>query len=71
MKPEKKEIPMTDEEKVIFNILKANSPMDLHELKTQSELSNKKWDKAIKGLTKNNLAKVNKTDVGLFVEVIE
>jgi len=28
-------------------------------------------DRAIKGLTKNNLAKVNKTDAGLFVEVVE
>jgi hypothetical protein len=42
----------------------------LDDLKTQSGLSNKKWDKAIKGLTKNNLAKVNKTDEGLFVELI-
>ncbi len=33
--------------------------------------SNKKWDKTIKGLTKNNLAKVNKTDDGLFVELVE
>ena len=42
MRPEKKEIPMTDEEKIIFNILKTNSPMGLNELKTQSELSTKK-----------------------------
>ncbi|MDX5586674.1 MAG: lysine--tRNA ligase [Aureibaculum sp.] len=69
MRPEKKEIPITDEEKIIFNILKTNSPIGLNELKIQSELSNKKWDKAIKGLTKNNLAKVNKTDEGLFVEI--
>ena len=54
-----------------FNILKSNSPICLNGLKTQSGLSNKKWDKTIKGLTKNNLAKVNKTDEGLFVEVVE
>ena len=71
MKPEKKQVAMTDEEKAVFNILKDNSPIDLGELKTQSGLSNKKWDKTIKGLTKNNLAKVNKTEEGLFVEVVD
>ena len=40
------------------------------ELKTKSGLSNKKWDKTIKGLTKNNLAAVNKTEEGLFVELV-
>ncbi|MEM7085521.1 MAG: lysine--tRNA ligase [Bacteroidota bacterium] len=70
MKPEQKQIAMTDEEKAVFAILKDNSPIDLNELKSQSGLSNKKWDKTIKGLTKNKLAKVNKTEDGLFVEVI-
>ncbi len=70
MKPEKKAIAMTDEEKVVFNILKSNSPIDLNQLKIQSGLSNKKWDKTIKGLTKNSLAKVIKTDDGLFVELL-
>ena len=32
--------------------------------------TNKKWDKTIKGLTKKEVAKVSKTDEGLFVEVI-
>jgi lysyl-tRNA synthetase class 2 len=71
MKPEKKAIAMSEEEKGVFAILKSNSPIPLNDLKTQSGLSNKKWDKTIKGLTKNNLAKVNKTDEGLFVEVVE
>jgi lysyl-tRNA synthetase class 2 len=70
MKPEKKAVAMSDDEKAVFAILKSNSPIDLNKLKTESGLSNKKWDKTIKGLTKNNLAKVNKTDVGLFVEVV-
>jgi lysyl-tRNA synthetase class 2 len=70
MKPEKKAVEMTDDEKVVFNLLKVKSPIDLNELKTQTGLSNKKWDKAIKGLTKNKVAKVEKTDDGLFVEVI-
>jgi len=70
MKPEVKQVAMSDDEKVVFNILKANSPIDLNELKSQSGLSNKKWDKTIKGLTKHGLAKVNKTNDGLFVEVV-
>ncbi|MBT8255387.1 MAG: lysine--tRNA ligase, partial [Bacteroidia bacterium] len=70
MKPEQKKVAMTEEEKAVFAILKENSPMDLNYLKEQSGLSNKKWDKTIKGLTKNKLASVHKTDEGLFVEVV-
>ncbi|MEN8188080.1 MAG: lysine--tRNA ligase [Bacteroidota bacterium] len=71
MKPEKKAVVMTDEEKIVFNLLKSNSPVDLNELKTQSGLSNKKWDKTIKGLSKNSLAKVSKTESGLIVEIVD
>ncbi|WP_411767391.1 lysine--tRNA ligase [Winogradskyella sp. A3E31] len=70
MRPERKKVEMTEEEKAVFSILKSNSPIDLTELKNQSGLSNKKWDKAIKGLTKNGVAKVNKTEEGLFVEIV-
>ncbi|MCF1190612.1 lysine--tRNA ligase [Mangrovimonas sp. AS39] len=69
MKPEKKAPEMTEDEKGVYHILKGQSPIDLNQLKTQSGLSNKKWDKTIKGLTKNGIAKVNKTDEGLFVEM--
>ncbi|WP_167614462.1 lysine--tRNA ligase [Maribellus sediminis] len=67
MKPEKKAVELTDDEKVVFELLKTESPVDLNVLKTKSELSNKKWDKAIKGLTKKNVAKVDNTDAGLTV----
>lgn len=67
MKPEKKQVELNDDEKVIFELLKKQSPIELNELKTLSEFSNKKWDKAIKGLTSKNVAKVEKTDDGLFV----
>ena len=70
MKPEVKQVAMSDDEKVVFNMLKANSPFELNKLKIQSGLSNKKWDKTIKGLTKSGIAKVNKTEEGLFVEVV-
>ena len=61
---------MNDDEKAVFAILKSNSPIGSNELKAQSGLSNKKWDKTIKGLTKHGVAKVNKTEDGLFVEVV-
>jgi len=70
MKPEKKALELSDDEKLLMSILKNNSPIDLNELKGQTGLSNKKWDKAIKGLTKNKLAKVEKTDEGLLVSVV-
>jgi len=70
MKPEAKAKELTEDEKLVLNLLKANSPMDLNALKDQTGLSNKKWDKAIKGLTKNKLAKVEKTDAGLLVSLI-
>lgn len=70
MKPEKKQVALNDEEKHILELLRAKSPVFLVELKAESGLSNKKWDKSIKHLTKNNLAKVEKTDDGLFVHAV-
>jgi len=70
MRPEKKAIEMTEDEKTVFKLLKTTSPIDLNTLKAQSGLSNKKWDKTIKGLTKNKLAKVEKNEDGLFVELV-
>ena len=57
MKPEVKQVALTDEEKIVLGILKNQSPIDLIELKIQSGLSNKKWDKTIKGLTKKSIAR--------------
>ena len=70
MRPEKKKIEMTEEEKTVYTVLKANSPIALEILKTQSGLSNKKWDKAIKGLTASKVAKVEKTEDTLMVFTI-
>ncbi len=70
MKPEKKAIALTDEEKIVLNLLKENNPVLLPELKEKAGLSNKKWDKSIKGLTKKKLAKVSNTDSGLFVDLL-
>jgi lysyl-tRNA synthetase class 2 len=61
MRPEKKQVQLelSDEEKAIVALLKASeSAIDLGELKIKAALSGKKWDAAMKGLTKHGLVKV-------------
>ncbi len=72
MRPEKKapSIELNDEEKAVLNLVEKAGKIDLNDLKMQSGLSNKKWDKTIKGLTKKEVAKVSKTDEGLFVALV-
>jgi lysyl-tRNA synthetase class 2 len=72
MRPEQKapSIELNEEEKAVLAIISKTEKIDLIALKTQSGLSNKKWDKTIKGLTKKEVAKVTKTEDGLFVEVV-
>ena len=70
MKPEKNAVDLSDNEKAIFEVLKSNSGIQLAALKTQSGLSNKGWDKGIKGLTSKELAKVYKTDDVLVVDFL-
>ena len=60
MKPEKKPIELAEEEETVFELLQKAEKILLEELKDKTELSNKKWDKAIKGLTSKKLAKVEK-----------
>ena len=74
MKPEvfggKKGPELSDNEKVIFDILTKEQSMDLNALKEVSGLSNKQWDKGIKGLSKHGLTKVTKTDDALIVDLV-
>ena len=69
MRPEVQGLTLTDEEEVVLNLLKKNHPVLLSELKENAGLSNKKWDKAIKGLSAHKLAKVTKSKGGLFVHL--
>ncbi|ANH60060.1 lysine--tRNA ligase [Dokdonia donghaensis] len=71
MKPEKKALDLNENEKAIYELLKKESPQELSALKTAAGLSNKAWDKGIKGLTKMGAAKVSKTDDGLFVTIAD
>ncbi|HLS12422.1 MAG TPA: lysine--tRNA ligase [Flavobacteriaceae bacterium] len=67
MRPEKKKIELTEEEKTVATLLKEAKTIDLGKLKEQAGLSNKGWDRAIKGLTSKKVAKVEKNDEGLWV----
>lgn len=60
MRPEKKAVELTEEEKLVLELLKKEHPIDLTKLKEQAGLSNKKWDVAMKGLSKKELARVQK-----------
>jgi len=73
MKTERDQIKavLNDEEQSVLKLLLDQGPMALSALKELSGLSNKKWDKTIKQLTKNNLAKVEKDDQGLWVLPID
>tara|TARA_R110001592_G_C13182829_1_gene751140 strand:- start:3512 stop:5218 length:1707 start_codon:yes stop_codon:yes gene_type:complete len=61
MKPEVRAaqaIELTEEEKTILKLVEASSPINLEELKANTGLSNKKWDKGMKGLSKHGMVKV-------------
>ncbi|AZB22655.1 lysine--tRNA ligase [Kaistella haifensis] len=65
MKPEKvaPQFELDEDEKLLLEILNSQEePMNLADVKAKSQLSGKKWDKATKNLTKNNLIKVEKTE---------
>ena len=71
MRPEKKAVELTEEEKIIVELLKAKHPASLPELKTETGLSGKKWDISIKGLTQKGLVKVTKEGESLLVDLID
>ena len=73
MKPEQKasSIEHSEEEKIIIKLLQDNnSSMELNELKSLAGLSGKKWDKAMKSLSKHSLITVTVTNENKTVELI-
>src|SRR5690606_34155570 len=58
MRPEKKQLSLTEEEKMILELLKNNPNMPLDQLKSKAALSGKKWDKSMKNLAHHDLIKV-------------
>ena len=75
MKPEKwgedQGPELNENEQSVYDILSKAKQMDLNELKAQSQLSNKQWDKSIKGLRNHGMVNVTKDDDGLVVSVVE
>ena len=58
MRPEKKQIELTPDEKHIIEILKANTGISISDLKIKADLSGKKWDAASKAISKLGLMKI-------------
>lgn len=69
MKPEKKAVELTDEEKAVHKLLKNDTVHELDKVKEESGLSNKKWDKALKGLRKHKMIEVFKVDDVLSIKI--
>lgn len=69
MRPEQKKPALSEDETAVLSLIKEEATA-LEDIKSQSGLSNKKWDKAIKGLTKANLVKVEKQDDNLTVKKV-
>lgn len=72
MKPEAKAktLELTENEKIVFDLLQKQGTMKLNDLKEAAGLSNKQWDKSVKGLTKQAVCKVTKQDEVLMIEVL-
>lgn len=73
MRPEVKahKLELSDNEKMIFEMVQKEGTMDLGTLKVRAGLSGKQWDVSIKVLTKQGLLKVSKIDEALIVEMAE
>jgi lysyl-tRNA synthetase class 2 len=72
MRPEvhQQKVELSENEKMIFEIIQKEKSMDLNTLKMKAGLSGKQWDVSIKSLTKQNLVKVTKIVDQLSVEII-
>ena len=71
MKPERQAVALSDEEKLVVEILKKSDSNELAVVKTAVGLSNKKWDTAVKGLAQKKLIQVMKNETGLFIEMLK
>ena len=72
MRPEVKtvKLELSEHEKAIHENLKKMNKCELKELRGCVEMSNKAWDKAMKGLSKKGILKVNKEADLLFVTLL-
>ena len=66
MRPEKK-IQLDKEEEEVLSFLNPNTKIDINEVRRKSNLSNKKWDLAIKNLRKKSLIEIKKENNTIFI----
>jgi len=71
MRPEKKvdSVKLTDNEQAVKTILSENGTLEISDLKSRIELSNKQWDKTLKGLAKHGITQVTKEGVVVSVSL--
>ena len=69
MRPEKKKISLTEKEELVFKILDNKNQL-LSDVKNNSGLSNKAWDKTVKSLRKLELIKIEKIENDIYISKI-
>ncbi|MEZ4879553.1 MAG: amino acid--tRNA ligase-related protein [Chitinophagales bacterium] len=72
MRPEKTattNVELSEDAKLLLKIISEEKQL-LNDIKAKSELTNTKWDKAIKQLSTNNIVKIAKEDDGVFVVLV-
>ena len=69
MRPEKQKIVLSEKEEAVFKLINNKNQL-INELKDQSGLSNKAWDKTIKSLRKLDLIKVKKIENEIYISKI-
>jgi lysyl-tRNA synthetase class 2 len=71
MKAEQETLELTENEKNVLKLISRKTTAILEEIKKEANLSNKKWDKTIKGLSQKKIVKVEKLDNELIIQVIK
>ena len=66
MRPEKK-VQLNKEEEDILSFLTPNTKIEINEVKRQTNLSNKKWDLALKNLRKKTLIEIEKENDTVYL----
>jgi len=70
MKPERKAVELSEDEKAVFQLLKSDEIQELDTIKTKSGLSNKKWDKTLKSLRKHKMIDDFKDDETMKIKAV-
>ena len=70
MKPERKAVELSEDEKTVFQLLKSDEIQELGTIKSKSGLSNKKWDKTLKSLRKHKIIDVFKDDEIMKIKAV-